>query len=234
MLTRLADHPWWKAREQQKHECVRWERENPNLATDWNEALAIDARRAREAEEAELQRQELRRRERVALAMVPPRICAQLEQLQDTPAVRSVYQFIQGKLPVLLLSGGVGVGKTVAAALAVRLALRPGTVWVTAFELSTMPLYGEGSDARRRAKDAPFLVIDDLGVENLHDAFRPVLDDLVNHRASAHALPTVITTNLDVDALKARYGARITDRLRESAQIVVCGKDSLRRRGVER
>jgi DNA replication protein DnaC len=75
------------------------------------------------------------------------------------------------------------------------------------------------------------LVIDDLG-EEFNDTkgnFLAVLDEAVSDRI-ANLRPTVITTNLDVEAFKLRYGARVTDRIRGSGRWFAVAGESMRGR----
>ena len=76
----------------------------------------------------------------------------------------------------------------------------------------------------------PLLVIDDLGAE-FNDSkgfFASLLDELIDARYS-HKLATIVTSNLDLEAFKTRYGVRIVDRIREAGRFVGCGAESLRR-----
>ena len=65
--------------------------------------------------------------------------------------------------------------------------------------------------------------IDDLGEEpkevQMYGNICTPLVDLLEY-AYATKKPTIITTNLDVNALKEKYGARVADRLREMMTIV--------------
>jgi hypothetical protein len=90
---------------------------------------------------------------------------------------------------------------------------------------------GRRQNALTRAKTTEFVVFDDFGVEyvkegGLVDAF---LDEIIWTRESM-ILPTIITTNLDVEALKARLPERLIDRLRgEWGSVFECPGESLRR-----
>jgi DNA replication protein DnaC len=81
-----------------------------------------------------------------------------------------------------------------------------------------------------RAKTTEFIVLDDFGVEyakegGLVDAF---LDEIIWTR-EANCLPTIITTNLSVEALKARLPERLIDRLRgQWGAVYECPGRSLR------
>lgn len=111
----------------------------------------------------------------------------------------------------VVLAGGVGTGKSCAAAL--WLVERGGGAWVTAAELARIGAYDK--DARARLEE-PNLVLDDLGVEYLDgkDYLLANVDDLISARYDA-LRPMVITTNLAATDFQARYGPRVWDRLRE-------------------
>ncbi len=61
-----------------------------------------------------------------------------------------------------------------------------------------------------QVRNAPFLVLDDLGTENLTPWVREKLYQLFNHRYNAK-LPTVITTTKTLDDLDGRIRARMLD-----------------------
>lgn len=73
-------------------------------------------------------------------------------------------------------------------------------------------MYSPGSQAKKdevgdefnrrmdRAKNAPFLVVDDLAVRNYSESFMSEIYDLTNHRTS-NVLPTVYTTNKTLEQL---------------------------------
>jgi hypothetical protein len=174
-------------------------------------------------------------------------------EVQVTPALTAV----KNALDMLVLLGGCGTGKTVAGVASLREYVsdprnwKPGRsglyrgdesddlllpmwrgldpVWTTAADLARSNHY-DRAEFERIAK-ASRLVIDDLGAE-FNDAkgfLGSYIDEIINIRYSSD-LPVVITTNLDVDAFKARYGMRIIDRIREGGRFVACGAVSLRRR----
>jgi DNA replication protein DnaC len=193
------------------------------------EQWAANDRRVRELEaEAEAERaRERDRLRRVALdrlGVAPKaRAVAEAGSLQDTPARAS----LRGLGTFLVLSGGAGCGKTVAAA---EWLLGKGHgLWLSASALARWKRYDEAE--MRRLCDAPALVVDDLGTEYLDDKgnFLALFDELINERYEG-ARPTVFTTNLAVDAFRERYGARIISRLAEVGRFVTVDGPDLRRR----
>jgi len=185
---------------------------------------------------------------------VPDRALDVLDhEVQATLALAAV----KNARDMLTLSGGCGTGKTVAAAAWLREYVsdprhweprRPrlyvgdarddltaptwcwsDPVWISAAQLARMDHF-DTQEFDRVAK-ARRLVIDDLGAE-YQDAkgfFGSFIDEIINARYSNN-LPVVITTNLDVEAFKARYGVRVVDRIREAGRFVGCGNTSLRKR----
>jgi hypothetical protein len=115
---------------------------------------------------------------------------------------------------IRILSGGVGVGKTVAA---VRWLHDHGGV--SPLFLRAKALEAAGSyDRSLRALwlSCTAMVLDDLGVEHMDGpgVFLSNLDELLDHFAGSRA-PLVVTTNLRSKAFVERYGARIASRLRQ-------------------
>ena len=69
-------------------------------------------------------------------------------------------------------------------------------------------------------KNAPILILDDLGVEKITDWVRQAFYVIIAHR-ERNELPTIFTSNLSLDELEERIGDdRITSRIAGSARIV--------------
>lgn len=119
----------------------------------------------------------------------------------------------------LLLEGTYGCGKThLAAAVGnARLTMGDTVLFITspdlldhlrgAFGPSSELGYDEMFD---RVRNAPLLIIDDLGVENPSQWAQEKLFQLLNYRYSRQ-MPTVITTNADLDMLDPRVRSRLLD-----------------------
>lgn len=119
----------------------------------------------------------------------------------------------------LLLEGTYGCGKThLAAAVAnARLEYGDAVLFVTSpdlldhlrgsFAANAESGYDEMFD---RLRNAPILILDDLGVENPSGWAQEKLFQLLNYRYSRR-LPTVITTNSDLDLLDPRIRSRLLD-----------------------
>jgi DNA replication protein DnaC len=121
----------------------------------------------------------------------------------------------------LLLMGGFGCGKTHLAAAIANHALTHGTapIFVTVPDLldhlratfattSSQP-YNQRFE---QIRNTPLLILDDLGTENATPWALEKLFQLLNHRYVSQ-LPTVITTNQDLERMDARLRSRFADPL---------------------
>lgn len=205
----------WAAR------VAEWEQANLEISAAWSEALVLeesreDARALKANQESHLR-----------FTGLPERAIDVWRQgLNLTPSVEAVRKLLASDKTFLLMLGSWGCGKTSASAEA----LVDGGQFARAVVLSRMSAYDK--DDRRTwgtVCDASVLVLDDLGAEQLHDAWKPMLDELIDVRYGSRQ-KTIITTNLDADLFRARYGERIADRIRHDGFIETCGDTSLRRR----
>lgn len=150
--------------------------------------------------------------------------------------------------PSLLLRGGVGNGKTttVKSIVATFEALKllaaqklSNDSWQMAAEqyavytaLSKLPslriasavdvvALAKDEDGFRQMRNSLILIIDDLGTEpataKVYGTEQTPIAEVINHRYEA-MLTTIITTNLNDDAIAKRYGERTIDRLREMCE----------------
>jgi DNA replication protein DnaC len=137
--------------------------------------------------------------------------------------VRLATRFAEEPVGWLLMIGKRGVGKThLAQAIAERLLAANQSVffsqvggmlglWRSWFDHPTLlwqPSYN-------RAREFPFVILDDLGAERTTEWSQDVLLQFLDYRYD-NRLPTVITTNVDLKDFPARYtggtGQRIGDR----------------------
>lgn len=119
----------------------------------------------------------------------------------------------------LVLTGASGCGKThVAAAVANRcLALGRPALFVVVPDLLDHLRAAYSPDAElgydrlfEQVRNAPVLVLDDLGTQSATPWAQEKLFQLINHRYNAR-LPTVVTTNLPLSTLDDRLRTRLTD-----------------------
>jgi DNA replication protein DnaC len=141
--------------------------------------------------------------------------------LRITEALDAV-RMVQG---IAVLSGNPGCGKTVAACS--WLYAGGFGLFVKSSRLARWDRYDDSE--MRRLLGASRLVLDDLGTEyqDTKGNFDSILDEVIDVRYDKR-LSTVITTNLDAAAFKARYGERIADRIRECGKFVSLATKSMR------
>jgi DNA replication protein DnaC len=148
------------------------------------------------------------------LPMLTP---TQHQSLQD--ALKMAMNYAERPEGWLLLEGTYGCGKThLAAAVGnARLQYETAVLFITTPDLldHLRSTYGADSESGYdemfdRLRNAPMMILDDLGVENPSAWAQEKLFQLLNHRYS-HQLPTVITTNADLDMLDPRIRSRLLD-----------------------
>lgn len=119
----------------------------------------------------------------------------------------------------LLLEGGYGCGKTHLAAAVGNYRLDYGdtVLFITSPDLldHLRSTYGPSSEVAydemfERVRNAPLLIIDDLGVENPSPWAQEKLFQLLNYRYNSR-IPTVITTNANMELLDPRVRSRLLD-----------------------
>ncbi len=134
-------------------------------------------------------------------------------------AHHAAYQFAAAPEGWLLLEGPYGCGKThLAAAIGnERLAKGDMVLFITVPDLldHLRSTYGPSSEIGYdemfdRIRSAQLLILDDLGAENPSQWAGEKLFQLLNYRYS-HRLPTVITTNVDLDRIDGRIRSRMLD-----------------------
>jgi len=134
----------------------------------------------------------------------------------------------------LYLSGDVGTGKTMVANLVLKWLVRQGyTCFATTFA-QMIEMYTAGwSDKdekawfQRKFLSSQFLLLDDIGKErDTKIALNETTFDAVLRQRVSDGRPTLITTNLDRNALRDGYGSAILSLIREqSLEEVVTGAD---------
>lgn len=222
-----------------------WEAEHPELTAMWNEAIEedrqwVEAAEQKKAAEARARHVRAECPKRLMRLGAPERAVEAWEAgLQETEALKYVNAFLEAGKTFLVLAGGAGCGKTVAAvhAMAKRLLLDRRedvpALFMRASECARLGLYSD-DDKRTtyQMHGASLLVVDDLGAEFMAEGgvWRGLMDELIDVRYGDR-LPTILTTNLSVDAFKERYGERVADRIRHAGVVRGCGNVSRRARG---
>lgn len=138
----------------------------------------------------------------------------------------------------LLLKGGYGCGKThLAAAIAnYRLTMGYSVLFVNTPDLldhlraAFGPNATVGYDERfDQVRNTPLLILDDLGTQSNSEWAQEKLYQIFNYRYNAH-LPTVITTNLELEAIEIRIRSRMVDP--SLVQIIAITAHDFRQSGV--
>jgi len=148
--------------------------------------------------------------ERLTDAGIPRALIGDALAPKPTKATALVDDWLPGTGRLLVLAGLPGVGKSVAAAYAIR---RYRGTWIRCSQIAKVQGFGaEHEQSRHRLKNTRLLVIDDLGAENNTDFSRSAVEELIADRYDDN-VRTILTTNLDVKAFKAAYTGRICDRI---------------------
>lgn len=138
----------------------------------------------------------------------------------------------------LVFKGGYGCGKThLAAAIANhRLSLGHPVLFVSVPDLldhlrsSFAPNSTIGYDERfNQVRNAPLLILDDLGTQSNSEWAQEKLYQIFNHRYNAR-LPTIITTNQELESIEIRIRSRMVDP--SLVQVIHIAAPDFRRAGV--
>ncbi len=141
------------------------------------------------------------------------------DQLNSLRSAYSTAQmFAQNLHGWLLLTGGYGSGKTHLAAAVANYAISMGveTLFLTVPDLLDWLRASYDSKESRfeqrfdEIRNVRLLVLDDLGTQNATPWAEEKLFQIINYRYTAH-LPTVVTTNVDLEELDGRISSRLRD-----------------------
>lgn len=155
---------------------------------------------------------------------LPPKIEQALVSACRTEAIDVVLAWIETRRDILVLEGGTGAGKSVAAAWAFAHYRHRGRapVWASMPEVATLAEWK--TDEWEPFDAASLIVLDDLGTERDANRAAMVLERVSNLAAGR----CVITTNVPVDEVLSRYGERVQSRIIGAAHWVTLGGRDLR------
>jgi DNA replication protein DnaC len=133
-------------------------------------------------------------------------------------ALNQAQHFARARSGWLLLIGGYGCGKTHLAAAVAHAVVAQGvrTLFLTVPDLLDWLRYSyddpEATYEQRfeEIRNVPFLVLDDLGTQNATSWAQEKLFQIINHRYLTR-LPTVVTSNVDMEELDGRMRSRLQD-----------------------
>ena len=182
----------------------------------------------------------------------------QYDETKDTEQSDKIAQLqrysksVNERSPNLIILGRTGTGKTMLAnAIAVNHYLKKEQSLPSEFDsynqqdfydhtCQLITSFNIGSQARARWGDYKateddylrnlaaneLLIIDDLGAGDGHMKDRERIAQIIDARYKK--VPTIITTNMDIDGLSKVLGDRAWDRLRENLLVMTCDWDSYR------
>lgn len=168
---------------------------------------------------------------------VPQRHAESLANYRESISVKTALEWTYRGF--LMLCGNTGIGKSFTAVCLLRKYLKSrisdhmdkytwkdaehsaaSAAWINAAELSA------DREAIATAKIAHLLVLDDFGGDGEMKANHSTINRVVSARYDA-MLPTIITTELTIESIKARYGYRTAEKIvgrpQDGGVIIVCG-----------
>ena len=149
----------------------------------------------------------------------------ELREEGNKKVFEAVDQFIKNPIKGLYIYGEAGTGKTYFSVKIFQALKDAKFIKAPRFLLS---LKSNFEDRRSSWKNeemidklatAPILIIDDLGAEKPSDWVSETFYILIDERYS-RMLPTIITSNFDLDELTQRFGDRISSRISEMCRII--------------
>lgn len=181
----------------------------------------------------------------ISTISVPRRHITRFERYHATTATKEVTRW--GMRGFFVLSGKTGCGKSFGAAWFVDRFFRSKigdpyqlTAWEwharaerAAYAITWSDAQGivEDKTIAANAKSCSFLVIDDLGKECGLQSAQAIMRNVISKRYD-NELPTIITTELTLSDIDARYGRAIAERIvgevADGGKFITCGDESIR------
>lgn len=142
------------------------------------------------------------------------------EPLQHPEAIEAVEKWMDSDKVGLVLMGNVGTGKTtIGHALRCAWAHYLSIARVYKCDWIALQVEADKSWVNEVANCSGLLILDDLGTEK--KVYGEEVIPQILYLRYARGQYTAITTNLNFEQLRARYGERIADRLRTYGRIVM-------------
>lgn len=142
------------------------------------------------------------------------------EKLQHEEAIKAVERWMDSGKESLLLMGRVGTGKTtIASALRCAWAHYLSVSRIYKCDWIALQVEADKSWVQEVGNNSGLLILDDLGTEK--KVYGEEVIPAIIYMRDARRQPTAITTNLNFDQIRARYGERIADRLRTWSKVVM-------------
>lgn len=167
-----------------------------------------------------------RLRGRLESAKIPVGLLDAVRSPTETESVRLVREWLASGQKTLVLSGGVGIGKSTAAAIAIGLSAGSALyLHATAFDSIKLQ---DGPDGQR-IYETQLLVLDDAGLEHA-SASGWAANKIQGLLCARHdgGLRTIVTCNLSGDRFFEAYGERVKDRVGGSGRFIRAKGTSLR------
>jgi DNA replication protein DnaC len=177
------------------------------------------------------------RYERIIRFQLPERFHhATLEDFREEIA-RGIRKWLEEPTDGLLMSGGVGTGKTHLAAAMVRSVVTSGKSirFRRAAQLyqAIRDSYGQENVSEEEILcdyiDAPLLVLDDLGTASFSDHERRYTLEVLDRRLNEKR-PTIITSNWTLEQIRDRMDERIASRMSGFTRLELKGEDKRKRK----
>lgn len=149
---------------------------------------------------------------------------------EEKQHLATVREFTERKRGFLVLTGGVGTGKTHLSVALMRHFKHPLLYKQNTLLLALRATYRGNSTANpiKACQGADLFVLDEVGLTSGGKDELPMLHEILDHRFGEY-LPTVLTSNLSLDQLRDCLGERLVDRIRGSAfKVLLFGGESHR------